>query len=130
GLVEDLQPEERRLEAFDDICLLLGARGDGVLVAVGPNVESVLVTSPAAALALPPASQSLRPPEGRCGEGGHWRAELAEMRPFFSHYPFLVWEDPYQTYSMLIQHAYTTRAYREPLGEVTVWRVKGDPATH
>ncbi|HET6897823.1 MAG TPA: hypothetical protein VFK70_05735, partial [Vicinamibacteria bacterium] len=32
GLVEDLQPEERRLEAFDDICRLLGARGDGVLV--------------------------------------------------------------------------------------------------
>jgi hypothetical protein len=51
-----------------------------------------------------------------------------ETRPFFAHYPFLVWEDPEQTYQMLIARLYSARAYREPIGAVTVWRVKTSPS--
>jgi hypothetical protein len=129
-MVEDLPREGRRLEEFDDVCALAGARGtdDGVLVVVGPGVPSVLVEAPAVDLPLPALSQSHGPPTGTCGGGLRWRAELVETRPFFAHYPFLVWEDPEQTYQMLIARLYSARAYREPIGAVTVWRVKTSPS--
>lgn len=126
-MVEDIPRAGRRLEVFDDICAVVGTRaadGNGVLVAVGPGIPSVFVQVPTVDLPLPALSQSLGPPTGRCAAELTWRAELVETRPFFSHYPFFVWEDPEQTYRTLCEGLYTSHAYREARGAVTVWRVK------
>jgi hypothetical protein len=127
-LVEDRPLDGRRLAELDDVCALLAGSRGPVTVAVGPNVPSILNfeawgTGRVEDLPLPPRSQAAEAPSGTCPDGGRWRARHERSLPFFAHHPFLVLEDPMETYRLLRERHYTLRSYEEPYGEVTVWRV-------
>jgi hypothetical protein len=131
-LVDDLPPERRRLEVFDEICTLVdGSDGQPRLIAVGPNVSSVLNLGLARTdrvdLPLLPLSQAEDPPAGTCPSGREWHARLDRTLPFFAHHPWLVLEDPVQTYNVRRAGHYTSTAYKEVYGEVTFWRLSARP---
>jgi hypothetical protein len=47
---------------------------------------------------------------------------LAGEVPFLALYPFIVYEDPYATFAMRIEHQFDRRAYRKGSGTVKIWR--------
>jgi hypothetical protein len=42
--------------------------------------------------------------------------------PFLAVYPFIVYEDPYATFAMRIEHQFDHLAYRKGSGTVKIWR--------
>jgi hypothetical protein len=55
------------------------------------------------------------------------RLRLVREIPFFSLYPFLVYEDPAATFSLEVQHQFDRNSYREALGTVKIWSVLESP---
>jgi hypothetical protein len=44
--------------------------------------------------------------------------------PFLALYPFIVYEDPYATFAMRIDHLFDCWSYRSGVGTVKVWRLR------
>ena len=99
-------------------------------VLVGPNVPSLLN--------LPEYYTDVMPLElqpGRTHANGQWSnmtwtAELKGHLPFFSHYPFLVLEDPGMSFMMRKEHAFGWNDYKDGIGRVTIWEVRFEPNAH
>jgi hypothetical protein len=91
-----------------------------------PDGVEYLVTGPYVAGAL----------EHSTGQMNLWdyfrrnESRLTPVRviPFFSLYPYLVYEDPRATFSLEVQHIFDRRSYRELLGSVQIWRVTESPS--
>lgn len=109
------------LDAAEDVLLLLGPPDSA-----GPLVHFVLQHDP-------------RPTEFAAIVGAAAaRAEPVRDIPFFSHLPFLIYEDPFATYATRVDHRLRTDDFRRPAGRATLYRLPprsdeartGAPAPH
>jgi hypothetical protein len=116
-----------KMELFSDLCELRNLSRLPSYVVVGPNRKSVL-NLPAwhtdeTDLPLPNGNRSKDVLTGACPDGYLWKAEKVQMLSFFSHYPFLLLEDPRETFRLIASKETRLSDYYRGSGRVTLWRV-------
>lgn len=126
-LIEGKTPEYslKMMERFvQDLCdPVIDNRLKTTYVLVGPNVPSLLN--------LPgfftgtvdlPLHPDIKQNSGLC-RNKSWTAVLEKSSPFFSHFPFLILEDPRETYQLHKDRAIGWDDYKTGIGRVHLWKV-------
>lgn len=98
-------------------------RFKSINVMVGPNIPSVInlpgYFTETVSLPLNPDVKAV---SGVCRDKS-WKAVLEERVPFFSHYPYLMLEDPRETYRLQKDRTIGWEDYKSGIGRVSLWKV-------
>lgn len=118
------QPSRMVERVIQDLCdPVIDNRLKTLHVLVGPNIPSVInLAGLFTGTVNLPLNPDIAQHSGTCQDKS-WSATLEERIPFFSHYPFLMLEDPHETYRLHKDHTIGWEDYKSGIGRVNLWKV-------
>lgn len=109
---------------IQDVCDAgIDARLSSIRVMVGPNIPSVInLPGFFTGTVNLPLKPDVKEVSGVCQDKS-WKAVPEESIPFFSHYPYLMLEDPRETYRLQKDRTIGWDDYKSGIGRVCLWKV-------